>query len=103
MSRFYASIQGNSGEATRCGASNITGHVRGWHLGVRVDGDKLASNPDSDCFVIYATSGSSGGRRDDCLGSVRGEGGRIFRLDDRLAAALGLPRDTEVNLNDLGA
>jgi len=38
MSRFYASIQGNRGEATRQGtpSSGIEGHIRGWNIGVRV-------------------------------------------------------------------
>lgn len=37
MSRFYGSMQGSRGEATRCGtpASGITAHVHGWDLGVR--------------------------------------------------------------------
>ena len=34
MAQFYASIQGNRGEATRMGtkASGIEGHIRGWNI-----------------------------------------------------------------------
>ncbi len=40
MSRFYASIQGNRSAATRQGtaASGIAGHIRGWDIGVKVEG-----------------------------------------------------------------
>ena len=36
MSRFYGSLQGNRGMATRCGTkdSGISAHVRGWDIGV---------------------------------------------------------------------
>lgn len=35
MSHFYASIEGNLGEGTRCGTktSGMNGHVRGWNIG----------------------------------------------------------------------
>ena len=35
MSHFYASIEGNRSEATRCGtkSSGMQGHVRGWTIG----------------------------------------------------------------------
>ncbi len=57
MSRFYAEIQGNRGEATRGGSRSIRGHIRGWNVGVEVVG-----TPDSDGvdeFVVYATGGSN--------------------------------------------
>lgn len=58
MSRFYASIQGSRGEATRQGtpSSGIEGHIRGWDLGIRVichvdvDGE--------DICRVFLTSGS---------------------------------------------
>ena len=39
MSRFYGSLQGSRGEATRQGtrASGITSHTRGWNIGARVE------------------------------------------------------------------
>lgn len=63
MARFYASIIGNRGEATRMGsaASGITAHPRGWTLGVRASG---YDNPDGygDTFAVNVTGGSNGGR-----------------------------------------
>ncbi len=59
MSQFYASIRGNRGEATRMGsrASGISGHIRGWDVGVRVSGwDRFGD----DVFDIYTTGGSNG-------------------------------------------
>lgn len=58
MARFYASIQGNRGEATRAGHGEITGHVRGWESGVRIYGTGDKGGP--DVFTVYATSGSNG-------------------------------------------
>ena len=66
MSRFYASIQGNRGELTRQGHKYITGHVRGWNVGIRVTG--LADSNDQDEFVVYLTSGSGGGKSDKLIG-----------------------------------
>lgn len=62
MSRFYASIQGGRGEATRQGHANggIHGHVRGWPLGVRTDG--YSGNGDRDNFAVRITGGSHGAR-----------------------------------------
>ena len=61
MSRFYASIQGSRGEATRQGThkSGIEGHIRGWDFGVMVTGENLNGK---DAFSVHLTSGSNGGR-----------------------------------------
>ena len=69
MSRFYADISGGRGTATRQGhaASGIRGHVRGWHVGVKVRG---YAEGDSDEFAIYATGGSGNGHTDRLLGVV---------------------------------
>jgi hypothetical protein len=100
MSRFYATIQGGRGEASRAGHKFIRGHVRGWNLGVRVEGGLLATDESKDVQVIYATGGSRGARRDVCLGSVRETpDGRVLLLDTRIATALGLPYDCDVNLD----
>ena len=58
MARFYASIQGNKGEATRMGtaSSGITGHIRGWNVGAHVD---CRPNVDTDRDVVEI--GLSGG------------------------------------------
>ena len=70
MARFYAEIQGNRGEATRMGtpASGIQGHIRGWDVGIRVEGNVEG---DEDEFTVYLTSGSHGGERDMLLGTFR--------------------------------
>ena len=61
MSRFYASIQGNRGEATRGGsaASGIYGHIRGWHIGARVDVDARTVGSDLDVVRVELTGGST--------------------------------------------
>lgn len=64
MSRFYASIQGDTnGEATRRGFRGITGHVRGWNTGVEVDGGITDDDSINDSFTVTVTSGSNGARR----------------------------------------
>lgn len=68
MSRFYASIQGNRGEATRTGSANsgIVGHIRGWNVGVHVVVGPKCGNEDMDECCIYLTGGSNG-RSDSIL------------------------------------
>lgn len=56
--RFYGSIQGGRGEATRCGATGIEGHIRGWDMGVRVSMEVGENNQDE--VVVYLTMGSNG-------------------------------------------
>ena len=67
MSRFYASIQGGRGEATRQGhaADGIQGHVRGWRSGVRVWGHVV---DECDVFDVSVTAGSAGGAADRHIG-----------------------------------
>ena len=59
MARFYASIQGDRGEATRMGTPNsgIQAHIRGWHVGVKVyvDVDEYGD----DVVSVYRTGGSN--------------------------------------------
>lgn len=64
MSHFYASIEANRGEATRCGSkdSGIYGHIRGWNSGVIVQG--YIDEEGRDCFSIYKSGGSRGGGRE---------------------------------------
>jgi hypothetical protein len=59
MAHFYASIQGNRGEATRCGSksSGIEGHIRGWNIGARVTVDHIEQK---DIVSVYLTRGSNG-------------------------------------------
>lgn len=69
MSRFYASIQGSRGEATRVGTKNsgLSGHIRGWNVGCRVH---LSTNDkDEDVCTVILTGGSNGSKREVQLGT----------------------------------
>ena len=68
MSRFYASIQGNRGEATRQGTSSsgIYGHIRGWDIGAKVE--CYVNSSGDDVVRVYLTSGSTGDRSSKHLG-----------------------------------
>ena len=84
MARFYASIQGNRGEASRMGTtgSGIAGHVRGWSAGVRVE--CRADCDDNDVVEVSITDGSNGSRGRACLEirpSANG-GPSVVTLDD---------------------
>ena len=61
MAQFYASIQGNRGQATRMGTKNsgIDGHIRGWHIGARVTVNH-DEKTGKDIVRVYKTLGSSG-------------------------------------------
>lgn len=73
MAHFYASISGNRGEATRMGskASGITGHIRGWDSGVRVNG--RVDDEGRDVFDVYATGGSRGVKSDQFIATITGD------------------------------
>ena len=70
MSRFYASIKGQRGEATRTGSegSGITTHTRGWNLGVRIEG--FVNERGMDAFNIYVTGGSTNPQRERLIATV---------------------------------
>lgn len=59
MGRFYAEIQGSRGSATRKGTkkSGIRGHIRGWHLGVKVK--CYVNEYGNDVCQVWLTGGSS--------------------------------------------
>lgn len=65
MSRFYASIEGNRGRATRQETPNsgIQGHIRGWHVGAKVF---CYVDPETgkDVVQVYSSGGSNGSSRD---------------------------------------
>lgn len=84
MSRFYAEIHGSAQtSATRCGSasSGISGHIRGWDVGVAVEGEQDYESPASDRFYVYATSGSNGTYGRLLLGVVQldEEGRPVFK------------------------
>lgn len=79
MGRFYASIQGNRGEATRMGTptSGIRGHIRGWNAGCRVEvGPKRVNGEptEMDVVLVYATAGSNGGAADKLIARIEEKG-----------------------------
>lgn len=59
MSRFYGSIQGNRGTATRMGTakSGMIVHIRGWDVGVKVICD--VDKDGKDVIAVYETGGSN--------------------------------------------
>jgi hypothetical protein len=59
MAKFYGSVQGNKGEATRCGTLNsgIVAEANGWNQGGKVRTYMRDLNEVTD---IYATGGSQG-------------------------------------------
>ena len=59
MSRFYGSMQGNRGEATRQGTkkSGFYAHIRGWNVGVVVT--LYVDENDKDCCRVSLTGGSN--------------------------------------------
>lgn len=71
MPRLYGSVESNSRRiaATAGGSLWLSGHVRGWNEGVRVD---ARADADGDVFDVYLTGGSNGYRPDVFLGTVRG-------------------------------
>ena len=81
MAQFYASIQGNRGEATRMGtkASGIEGHIRGWDIGVDVR--CYVDTQGRDVVSVRLTGGSNGYREGKCLGNyIRNDAGEIERV-----------------------
>ena len=74
MAQFYASIQGNRGQATRMGTKNsgIQGHIRGWDVGVAVECS--VDKDGHDVCYVYATQGSNDARARRCIASVHQDG-----------------------------
>lgn len=94
MAHFYASIEGNRGMATRCGtkSSGITGHVRGWTVGARVE---LSHEDGTDIARVYRTGGSNGYGTGELVAQFDGDGNLFYgahdpaqRLRDAFADAL---------------
>lgn len=73
MARFYASIQGNRGEATRIGtaSSGIYGHIRGWDVGVAVRANVIDGE---DVLEVYRTEGSNNPNEGERIAVVSAQG-----------------------------
>ena len=76
MARFYASIQGNRGEASRIGttSSGISGHLRGWDIGARVACEDFNG---SDEVSIQLTGGSHSTTGGTLIASAKRDGGKV--------------------------
>jgi hypothetical protein len=75
MAQFYAEIDGNRGPASRTGTKNsgMTGHIRGWKVGCRVN-CYHDEETDRDEIHVYRTGGSGGDGQSDRLIAVLIEG-----------------------------
>jgi len=65
MARFYASIQGNRGTATRLGHQSIEGNIRRWHVGCRVH--IIIDENGKDQVTVYRTGGSLHWTKDEVI------------------------------------
>ena len=71
MSQFYGDLQGQARtKATRRGnkKSGITAHVRGWDVGVRVEG--FVNIDGNEVFKVYRTGGSNSSYNKECIAVV---------------------------------
>ena len=70
MAQFKADIKGSRGSVSRLGgkASGITGHIRGWESGIRIEGHH--DEDLGDIFMIYQTSGSGFKAKDILIGKL---------------------------------
>ena len=70
MAQFKADIQGSRGSVSRLGGktSGITGHIRGWESGIRIEGHH--DEDLGDIFMVYQTSGSGFRAKDVLVGKL---------------------------------
>ena len=70
MAQFKADIKGSRGSVSRLGgkASGITGHIRGWESGIRIEGHH--DEDLGDIFMVYQTSGSGFRAKDVLVGKL---------------------------------
>jgi len=69
MAHFYGDLQGSRGQATRLGTkqSGITGHLRGWNVGAKVDVSYNESTQEDEVRICL-TSGSNNNQPSIFLG-----------------------------------
>ena len=72
MAQFYAEIQGNRGAASRTGskASGMSVHIRGWHVGIRVN-CHYDEATGQDVVTVERTGGSAGHGRSEHLATLK--------------------------------
>ena len=73
MARFYASMKGNRGEATRMGTatSGLEAHIRGWGIGIRVECQSIDGGL-TDVIRVYKTGGSNDPKSEKLLCAIDG-------------------------------
>ena len=73
MAQFKADIKGSRGAASRLGGkdSGISGHIRGWSSGIKVEGHY--DEDMGDIFLVWQTSGSGFKGRSVLLGKLVGD------------------------------
>ena len=73
MAQFKADIKGSRGSVSRLGGktSGITGHIRGWESGIKVEGHH--DEHLGDVFLVWQTSGSGFKGKNTLLGKLVGE------------------------------
>ena len=86
MSRFYGSVMGQARtEATRRGSANsgVTGHVRGWHVGVETVASAGVLHSENDVLNVFATAGSTGSGPTAYIGTVyrNASGALVFQFN----------------------
>ena len=70
MAQFKADIKGSRGSVSRLGGktSGITGHIRGWESGIKIEGHH--DEDLGDIFMVYQTSGSGFKAKDVLVGKL---------------------------------
>jgi len=83
MSRYYGSLQGSRGEATRQGTakSGIDGHIRGWHIGGSVSCFPSCKDGE-DVVKVAITGGSSNSSTLISLGTFKLIDGKPVKVED---------------------
>ena len=73
MAQFKADIKGSRGAVSRLGGktSGISGHIRGWQSGIKVEGHH--DEDLGDIFLVWQTSGSGFKGKSTLLGKLVGE------------------------------
>ena len=67
MAHFYGNLHSNNGQVTRTGSkSGITGHIRGWNVGIKVD--LTVDENGKDLCMVYLTGGSNRNHHDKLIG-----------------------------------
>lgn len=75
MAHFYTTVTNSRGGTTKAAGTKTgqTAHIRGWDAGVKVEAG-ISPVDGKDVFLIYATKGSNGGSKAECVGWITDSG-----------------------------